>query len=60
MTSFERVIQASTGSGHAGQYARTQLRTTQERQTQMHRFHLRPDRYLSGLEARWDQLTSAP
>jgi hypothetical protein len=61
-TRSEREIcqQLATVSAHAGHRARTQLRATQEHQTKMHRFHLRPDRYLSGLEARWDQLTSAP
>ena len=61
-TRSEREIrqQLATVSAPAGQRARRQLRATQERQTKMHRFHLHPDRYLSGLEARWDQLTSAP
>jgi hypothetical protein len=61
-TCSEREIhqQLATVSAHSGHRARTQLRAIQERQTQMHRFHLHPDRYLSSLEARWDQLTSAP
>ena len=42
------------------QASRVALRATQARQTQMHRFHLRPARYLSDLEARWNQLTGAP
>jgi hypothetical protein len=44
----------------ACQHARTQLRAIPERQTKMHRFHLHPDRYLSSLEQRWNQLTGAP
>jgi hypothetical protein len=52
--------QLAAVSAQACQHARTALRATQERQTKMHRFHLRPDRYLSDLEARWNQLTGAP
>jgi hypothetical protein len=44
----------------ACQRARAALRATQYRQVQMHRFHLRPDRYLSDLAARWSQLADAP
>jgi hypothetical protein len=44
----------------AYQEARTALQSTQERQTKMHRFHLRPDRYLGELEARWIALAEAP
>jgi hypothetical protein len=44
----------------AYQAQRAALRATQHRQVQMHRFHLRPDRYLHDLEARWSQLTDAP
>src|SRR6185437_15312948 len=33
--------------------SRAELRANQERQTQMRRFHLRPDRYLADLERRW-------
>jgi hypothetical protein len=39
-----------------GRACRAELRATQERQTKMHRFHLRPDRYLQALEARWSAL----
>jgi hypothetical protein len=39
---------------------RAARRATQHRQVQMHRFHLRPDRYLHDLEVRWSQLTDAP
>ena len=56
----ELCAQLATVSVHACQRARTDLRATQERQTKMHRFHLRPDRYLSDLETRWNQLTGAP
>jgi hypothetical protein len=52
--------QLATVSAHACQVSRAHLRATQERQTKMHRFHLRPDRYLSDLEARWNQLAEAP
>ena len=56
----ERCQHLATVSPSACQRARTQLRAIQERQTKMHRFHLRPDRYLSRLEQCWNQLTSAP
>jgi hypothetical protein len=52
--------QLATVPAERGQAARTALRATQERQTKMHRFHLRPQRYLSALEARWSQLADAP
>ncbi len=39
---------------------RAELRAIQERQTKMHRFHLRPDRYLSDLEAAWATLAPPP
>ena len=52
--------QLATVCPSAYRRARTQLRAIQERQTKMHRFHLRPDRYLSSMELRWNQLTSAP
>jgi hypothetical protein len=39
-----------------GRACRAELRATQERQTKMHRFHLRPDRYLQALETRWSAL----
>lgn len=39
---------------------RAELRATQERQTKMHRFRLRPDRYLSDLEAAWATLAEPP
>jgi hypothetical protein len=37
----------------AVQVCRAELRAVQERQTKMHRFDLRPERYLAGLEAHW-------
>jgi hypothetical protein len=52
--------QLATVSAYACRVSRAHLRATQERQTKMHRFHLRPDRYLSDLEARWNQLAEAP
>ena len=52
--------QLATVSAYACQRARRDLRATYERQAKMHRFHLRPQRYLSDLEARWNQLTGAP
>jgi hypothetical protein len=42
------------------QTCRAALYATQERQTKMHRFHLRPTCYLSALEARWNRLAEAP
>jgi hypothetical protein len=44
----------------ACQRARAALRATQQRQTQMHRFHLQPQRYLRDLEVRWYQGAAAP
>jgi hypothetical protein len=52
--------QLATVSAQACHRARRDLRATYERQAKMHRFHLRPQRYLSDLEARWNQLTGAP
>ncbi len=52
--------QLAAVSAPACQGARAELRATQARQIQMHRFHLRPDHYLSDLEARWNQLAEAP
>jgi hypothetical protein len=43
-----------------GEACRAELRATQERQTKMHRFHLRPDHYLRELEAHWSALTDGP
>jgi hypothetical protein len=42
------------------QASRVALRATHERQTQMHRFHLQPQRYLRDLEVRWYQGAAAP
>jgi len=39
-------------SASAGQASRAALRATQARQTQMHRFHLKPAHYLSDLDSR--------
>ena len=44
----------------ACQVCRAELRATQDRQTKMHRFRLRPDRYLSDLAARWATLAESP
>jgi hypothetical protein len=52
--------QLATVPTSACQASRVALRATQERQTKMHRFHLRPDRYLSDLEARWTKLAADP
>jgi hypothetical protein len=52
--------QLATVPAHRYQASRLALRATHERQTQMHRFHLRPHRYLSDLEARWSKLADAP
>src|SRR5260221_2842684 len=52
--------QLATVPTTACQASRVALRATQERQTPMHRFHLRPDRYLSDLEARWTKLAADP
>jgi hypothetical protein len=52
--------QLATVPTSACQASRVALRATQERQTTMHRFHLRPDRYLSDLAARWSKLADAP
>jgi hypothetical protein len=52
--------QLATVSASAGQASRAALRATQARQTQMHRFHLQPQRYLSDLEVRWHQGAAAP
>lgn len=43
-----------------GEASRAELRATHERQTKMHRFHLRPDHYLRGLEAHWSVLADGP
>jgi hypothetical protein len=56
----ELCVQLASVSASAGQASRVALRATQARQTQMHRFHLRPRRYLSDLEARWLQGAAAP
>jgi hypothetical protein len=56
----ELCAQLATVAAERGQAARTALRATHERQTKMHRFHLRPQRYLSDLEARWHQAAAAP
>src|SRR5262249_43969573 len=45
----------ATVSASRCQASRAALHATQARQTQMHRFHLQPARYLSDLEARWIQ-----
>ena len=37
-----------------------ELRATQERQTKMHRFGLRPDRYRSDLEAAYATVPESP
>jgi hypothetical protein len=52
--------QLATVTATACQCARAALRATQQRQVQMHRFHLRPDRYLRDLEARWQQAAAVP
>jgi hypothetical protein len=52
--------QLASVSASAGQASRAALRATQARQTQMHRFHLKPARYLRDLEARWIQGAAAP
>ena len=44
----------------AWQEERAILRANQERQVQMHRFHLHRSAYLADLEARWTQLSQAP
>jgi hypothetical protein len=54
----EFCAQLATVSLPAYQRARRDLRATYERQAKLHRFHLRPQRYLSDLsdlEARWAQ-----
>jgi hypothetical protein len=52
--------QLATVAPAAYRSQRVALRATQHRQVQMHRFHLRPDRYLRDLEARWSQFADAP
>jgi hypothetical protein len=56
----ELCAQLASVSASAAQASRAALRATQARQTQMHRFHLKPARYLSDLEARWIQGAAAP
>jgi hypothetical protein len=52
--------QLATVPADACRACRAALQATQARQIQMHRFHLRPDGYLSALEARWTKLAAAP
>jgi hypothetical protein len=60
LSEAELCAQLATVSASAGHASRAALRATQARQTQMHRFHLHPQRYLSDLEARWHQGAAAP
>jgi hypothetical protein len=55
------LLQQLTGVPTAAwQAERAVLRANQERQTQMRRFHLRREAYLTDLEARWAQLPAPP
>src|SRR5262249_4390136 len=56
----ELCAQLATVSASRCQASRAALHATQARQTQMHRFHLQPARYLSTLEARWIKGAAAP
>jgi hypothetical protein len=56
----ELCAQLAAVSVSAGQASRAALRAPQARQTQMHRFHLQPQRSLRDLEARWHQGAAAP
>jgi len=56
----EILRQLSLVAAAAWQEERSVLRGNQERQVQMHRFHLNRSAYLADLEARWSQLSQAP